>query len=171
MKALVTYESSSGNTKKIARAIFDSLDCQKEIVPMGEVHSLDPYDLVFVGLPVIRAGAPGKVRRFLRSKADGKKVALFVTHAMPSNLEWFGPVLPDCLKAASGAEVVGMFDCQGRMAGWVEPFLRIHPYGYVRRWAKMNGEGHGAGHPDEADLAGAAEFGHAMAAKVQAGAG
>jgi flavodoxin len=56
VKALVVYFSQSGQTKKVADAIFEALTCDKEIAELGEVSSLEDYDLSFIGFPVIAFG-------------------------------------------------------------------------------------------------------------------
>ena len=51
MKALVTYYSETGNTEKLAKAIFDAIDQPgKEIKPISEVSAVDNYDVIFCGL-------------------------------------------------------------------------------------------------------------------------
>jgi flavodoxin len=52
LKVLVTYRSITGNTKKIAEAIFNEIEVEKEFKHFREVESLDDYDFVFVGYPV-----------------------------------------------------------------------------------------------------------------------
>ena len=44
MKSLVTYMSQTGNTKKIAEAIFEELPGEKEIKPLDEVFETDDAD-------------------------------------------------------------------------------------------------------------------------------
>ncbi|MGD1972050.1 MAG: flavodoxin family protein [Desulfobacterales bacterium] len=52
MKALVAYYSESGNTEKLAKAIFDGISIpEKEMVPIGEA-SVKDHDVIFVGFPV-----------------------------------------------------------------------------------------------------------------------
>ena len=48
-RILVTYQSQTGNTKKVATAIFDALPEPKEVKPIREVESLEDYDLIFLG--------------------------------------------------------------------------------------------------------------------------
>ncbi|HEY3420255.1 MAG TPA: flavodoxin family protein [Methanomassiliicoccales archaeon] len=158
MKTLVTYISSTGNTKRVADAIYRGIDGDKELLPMSEVGSLSDYDLIFVGHPVQKAGSPRKVKRFLK-RAEGKSVVLFITHAMPRDLEWFKPMYEDCVRSAAGTKLMGIYECQGELAHGLPFLLRLHPYGYVRKWARMGDEEHGVGHPDEVDLSKAAAFG------------
>nr|MQY61352.1 flavodoxin [bacterium] len=44
-KILVTYLSQTGNTKKIAEAIFEDLEGDKTIKPMDEVQKIEGYSL------------------------------------------------------------------------------------------------------------------------------
>ncbi len=165
MKTLVTYVSSSGNTRKVAEAAYDGLKGEKEIRPIEDINDLSGYDLVFLGFPVVGEGAPGKVRRFLARKARGKKVAMLVTHGMPSSNDAFAKVIPRCRAAAAGSDLAGIYDCQGQMVPWLPKVLRFHPYSYVRAWARMGGDQHGIGHPDRSDLDGARKFAGEMEAE------
>jgi menaquinone-dependent protoporphyrinogen IX oxidase len=158
MRTLVTYHSRSGNTRKVALAAYEGLMGEKELKSIDEVTSLEEYDLVLLGFPVVGEGAPGKVKRFLRKKAIGKKVALLVTHGMPSHMDAFAEVIPNCQAVAEENELVGTYHCQGNMVSWMPKVLRLHPYVYVRKWARMNGESHGAGHPNLSDVEGARAF-------------
>ncbi len=164
---MVTYVSSSGNTRKVAEAIFQALPGDKDMKMLGEVKDADGYDLVFVGFPVVAEGMPGKAKRFMNRQLKDRKVALFMTHGMPGDMPEFDPVLPNCRKAAEGSELIGVYDCQGKMVDWMPKALRLHPRRSVRRWAKMGGERHGHGHPDAADLYGAGRFATEMLAKAQ----
>ena len=51
-----TYMSQTGNTKKIAEAIYDAIPQPKEIKRVEEVTSLEGYDLSFLGFPTLRFG-------------------------------------------------------------------------------------------------------------------
>lgn len=161
MRALVAYLSSSGNARRVAEAIHSALP-DSIMMAMTDVGPLDGYDLIFAGFPVIAEGPPRKARRFL-GRARGKKVALFLTHGMPASMDGFESVVPNCRRAAAGCELLGEFECQGNMVWWMPKLLRLYPRGRVRRWAKMSGEAHGAGHPGEEDL----ERARAFAAEVR----
>ncbi len=126
MKALVAYMSSTGNTKKIAEAIYGEIDGEKEIKPIAEVRSIEGYDLAFLGFPTHGYGPDKKTQEILeRLCTRGSNVALFVTHAAPEN----EPDVPNWMakfkQAASGAEVVAIFDCQGQLAGSAKFFMRL----------------------------------------------
>ncbi len=164
---MVTYVSSSGNTRKVAEAIFQALPGEKEMKMLDEVKDAACYDLVFLGFPIVAEGMPGKAKRFVARRLRGRKVALFMTHGMPGDMPEFDPVLPNCRQAAEGAELMGIYDCQGRMVDWLPKVLRLHPRRSVRRWAREGEEQHGKGHPDASDLDGAGHFAAEMLAKAQ----
>jgi len=46
MKTLVTYFSQTGNTKKVADAIYEAIEGEKEIKPVNEVESLEDYGII-----------------------------------------------------------------------------------------------------------------------------
>jgi flavodoxin len=126
MKVLVAYKSSTGNTKKVAEAIYGEIGCEKEIKPMAEVQDLAGYDLSFLGFPTHGYGPDKKtVETLSRLCTSGKKVALFVTHGAPEN----EPEVPEWIakfkQAASGAEIVDCFDCQGQMSSGVKLFMKV----------------------------------------------
>jgi flavodoxin len=80
LKTLVTYFSLTGNTKKIAEAVYETLESDKEINKIEESTNLHEYDLVFVGFPVHSHSLPFKVEAFIKNIPQGKKIALFSTH-------------------------------------------------------------------------------------------
>ena len=81
MKVLVAYFSETGNTEKLAKAVFEAVEAsEKEILPIQEDTGADGYDVVFIGFPVHSHSVPGKVEAFAKKLADGQKVAYFATH-------------------------------------------------------------------------------------------
>ena len=81
MKTLVTYFSKTGNTRKVAEAIYQALDeGDKEIKPMQEVNSVSDYSLIFCGFPVHSHSVPVPAQNFLKKIPPESKAALFSTH-------------------------------------------------------------------------------------------
>lgn len=157
MKTLVTYVSWTGNTRKVARAIFGELDGEKEIRPISEVKDLEGYGLVFVGFPIHDLGQPApEAAEFLARHARGRKVALFVTHAA---VEWFplvGSWIANCERAAAGAEIVGVFHCQGELAPDQVDRLKSSEDPRLHEWARRALGS--KGQPDETRLERARDF-------------
>jgi flavodoxin I len=156
MKVLVAYKSSTGNTKKVAEAIYNEITCEKEIKPIGEVQDIEAYDLLFLGFPTHGYGPDKKVKEFLgRYCADGRKIALFVTHCAPENVPEVSEWMAKFKQAAVGANLVGFFDCQGELAKGLELMMKISPNKKVRLFAQKHNS---KGQPDEARLMKARAF-------------
>lgn len=117
MKVLVAYLSLTGNTRKIAEAIFQAIHCEKKLAVFGEISDVSPFDIIFVGFPIHGFGQPATAAvNFLREYCPGKKVALFITHAAPEASPYVPPWLEACKMAAEAAHLVGIGDFQGQIA-------------------------------------------------------
>ena len=150
MRALVAYMSKTGNTKKVAEAIYEALDCEKEIMPIDQVVDISGYDLSFLGFPIQRFGPDPKTVRFLQKHCQpGRDVALFITHAAPEGEAELSEWLNKFRDAASGANIVGMFDCQGQLAKWIKFIMSIMPIRDLREMAKRDNS---QGQPDATRL-------------------
>ncbi len=160
MRSLVAYFSQTGNTKKVAEAIFGELPEPKEIKELSEVDSLEGYDLCFIGFPVIAFGPAQPGVEFLEDYAEGKDVALFVTHAAPEQEAEDEGWLENCRQAAAGAELIGFFHCQGELAAPVMEALKKSDDEVLREFGERGPET--KGQPDEGRLDKAREFARAM---------
>lgn len=156
MKVLVAYMSSTGNTKKVAEAIYGEIPTEKDIKPADEVESLGGYDMAFLGFPTHGYGPDKKAKAVLEKLCrDNKKVALFVTHAAPENEPEVAEYIAKFKQAAAGSEVVGTFDCQGELAAGVKFIMKISPNKKLRSDAKRDNS---KGQPDSARLEKARAF-------------
>lgn len=150
MKVLVAYMSSTGNTKKIAEAIYGEIDYEKEIKPISEVNDIGGYDLAFLGFPVHGYGPDKKTVKIIGGLCTkGRKVALLVTHSAPENEPDVQRWMEKFKQAATGAELMGFFDCQGELAKGVKFIMKIAPKKEMRSQAKMDNS---KGQPDKARL-------------------
>jgi flavodoxin len=123
MKVLVTYMSQTGNTKKVAEAIYQEIKGTKEIKPMAEVSSLVGYDLASIGLPIHGYQPAGEAKSFLEQRTKGSNIAIFVTHATPEGSPDIKEWLDKCKAAAAGANILGIFDCQGELSQVIADFM------------------------------------------------
>lgn len=123
MKVLVAYVSQTGNTKKVAEAIYQEIQGEKEIKELGEISDLEGYDLAFIGYPIMSFGPAKPAKDFLEKNSSGKKIALFMTHAVPEGAPPIQDYIAKSKEAAVGADVVGTFDCQGELAAAVIEML------------------------------------------------
>jgi len=165
MKVLVAYNSITGNTKKVASAIFNEIQVEKEVKRVEEVTSLEGYDLSFLGFPMEWFGPSEKVKQFLENYTKGKTIALFITHASP---EEGGVVLEGWLEnfkqAASNANLIGLFNCQGQLSQQIKQFMSSHSNPDYRRWAERDTS---QGQPDAARLENARRFAAEIIEKVK----
>lgn len=165
MKVLVTYFSQTGNTKKIAEAIHGEIKQDKEIKKLSEVQSLDGYGLSFIGFPLQAFGPAKDAKDFLKAKTAGKKVALFITHASPEGTPQLAEWLGKCEKAAAGAEIAGIFDCQGELSQAVADMLLKSDDPNMQAFGKMRSAT--MGQPDASRIEKAKVFAREIFAKMK----
>ena len=163
MKALVAYYSETGNTKKLAQAIYDSLVIDKEMKPVQEAKNTAGYDIIFSGFPVQAHSVPPKAMNFITRLSKGQKVAFFSTHGSLR-----GGILPrqafeHAVSLAVNANVLGHFGCRGQVKAEVLDALMKK----LEHEAWVNEAQSAAGHPDEHDLADAKSFAAEMMAKIE----
>jgi flavodoxin len=125
MKLLVTYFSQSGNTEKIAKAIWEeAAKCSNADLKKHEELTPDlvaEYDCVFMGSP-LHAGslaAPVKECLSVLKSTSGQQMAGFITHMAPAYPEQDMDAFEEPMKTActeKGIEYRGCFDCQGFLA-------------------------------------------------------
>jgi len=162
MKALVTYYSVTGNTEKLARAIYEAIHVDKELLPVQEVKSTKGYDIIFVGFPVQAHSVPAKLIPFFRGLTAGQNVALFCTHGSLRGGQLPKQALEHAVGLATGAKIVGTFGVRGRVSEKVIDALMKQVE--HRAWAE---EAQGAHeHPNETDLTDGKEFARGVLAKI-----
>lgn len=162
MKVLVTYFSQSGNTEKIAKAIYEEAsqtneaDCKKleDITP----ESVSGYDVIFLGSPLHSGSLAAPVKECLGviKPSTGQKMAGFITHMAPAYPEQDMEAFADPIKTAckeKGIEYVGCFDCQGFLAESMHAPVQKKLNMSDEQWAGMVKQM--TGHPNEADVANA----------------
>jgi flavodoxin len=153
-KTLVTYFSRTGNTRKVAEAIFEEIAGDKNLKPLAEVEDLAPYQNFFVGFPVQTHSVPYEAEVFLKKIPEGKKVALFSTHGSMTGSSLSREALEYASVLVSKAKLVGTFSCRGKVSMKALEVLMRSPE--HEAWADMAASA--ATHPDEHDLAEARAF-------------
>ena len=145
MKCMIIYFSQSGNTKKIARAIWRGMNPRLEQCDLVSIEQADPrdvtnYDLIGIGSPN-RSGPPPHVKQFIHAmpRQPGKHAFIFYTHAV-----LFKRFLPPMVRllVKRGFTVIGARNWYGSV------FHPLLPKPYLTD-----------GHPDEIDLKEAEDFG------------
>jgi len=166
MNILVTYWSQTGNTRKIAEAIYKSISCTKELKTFEEVESCEGFDLIFIGFPVMQFGPPQAARKFIASRAAGKSIALFITHAMfseskdPAQQAMLAKELDKCTSICSKANLRGLFHCQGELSEKITSELLATGIPILSEFAAMRPGT--IGHPDRYEVEEARNFARMM---------
>lgn len=162
MKALVTYYSDTGNTEKIARAIYEAIHFEKELKPVLEVQNTKGFDIIFFGFPVKAHSVPGKATNLIKELPEGQKIAFFSTHGSLRGGHLPKQAFEHAVSLASKAKVLGHFGCRGKVdQKIIDALMKQAEH---KAWAE---EALGAiHHPDEHDLADARQFASEMLAKI-----
>ena len=149
MKSLVVYSSMTGNTKKLAEAVFEALPDEKEIFELGEAPDPTAYDLVAVGF-WFKSGKPNPETMEFLPKLSGKPTFIFATHGAPVEYDHVAKGLEEAKGAAGGAKILGSFSCMGAVNPKVLEKVRSMPEDKQPLWISRAEEA--VGHPDEGDI-------------------
>ena len=156
MKVIVAYMSQTGNTRKVAEAIFEEIQADKKIKALEELDNLQGYDLSFIGFPIQIYGPAQPAKVFLEKHAAGKDIVLFITHASPEDdkllLQWSDA----CRAAVVGGNVVGLFHCRGELSEKVSDMMKSSGDPDLIAWAEERPET--LGQPDATGLERARAF-------------
>lgn len=151
MRAIILYWSVTGTTKRVAGSIADGLrsagvDVAEHDLREGPAPDAAGFDIIGIGLPVHWYRMPLPVRNAIAAlgRLDGRAAFVFVLNAT-----FRGAGLNQARAALrrAGAGEIGIFVCrgEGRFLGYSKLGYQFSP-----------------GHPDEADLAAAREFGRGL---------
>ncbi len=122
MKTLVAFTSETGNTERIARAIFSGIPESREMRTMNDIKSTDGFDIIIAGFPIYGFEPVKAAKDFLESISPGKNVALFMTMALtaaPLNQQTrdlYQLTMDNCRKSAAHVNLIGVFDCPGELS-------------------------------------------------------
>lgn len=75
MRYLVVYSSITGNTRRVAEAVFETLPELKAIYPVEAAPDPEGYDFIALGFWLDRGTADEKFRRYIK-KIKNKKIGL-----------------------------------------------------------------------------------------------
>jgi len=162
MKILVTYFTQTGNTEKVARAIYGAIGAQKEILSVDKVKDPSGYDIIICGFPVHAHSVPLSVEHFIKQIPSGKKIALFATHGSLRGGELATTAIEHAASLASKLKVLGTFGCRGKVDPKIIETLVKKPE--HRAWAETAKSA--AVHPDESDLEDARHFAKRVTANL-----
>ena len=165
MKVLVTYQTRTNNTGKIAQAIFEEIKTDKEIKKLEDLVNIDGYDIIFIGFPIENFGPSNDIKEFLANNTANKRIALFVTHGSPEFSDYLTPWLDQCRNSLdSSAELLGLSNYQGEVAQRVIDSLSKSDNPMLQYFAKESPKS--KGQPDEKRIENAKEFAREIMKKV-----
>jgi len=168
MKILIAFFSQTGNTRKIAAAVYEELAVGNQ-VDLAPIDTIGPdaagtYDLVFVGSPCHAGDLSAQASAFLTGlpQQGTFKLAGFITHAS-SAYERAG--FDKCIAAfetiSKGKEIpfLGCFDCQGYLSPDIQPYVKKAKKVSDKEWDGIIEAM--TGHPDSQDEKKARQFARA----------
>ncbi|MBD3194030.1 MAG: hypothetical protein GF317_03175 [Candidatus Lokiarchaeota archaeon] len=173
MKILVCYYSNTGNTKKVAEAIFSQIQKKNHEAEIKSIKKLDhsslkDYDLVFLGSGIYASRIHKSIIKVLKKiEQFPKKFAFFCTHA---SLEFYQKPFKKVMRILNknNVDVIGEFDCVGENIGIPEEqqnaMLEKLPPDQKER--AIQDKDKIKGHPDAADLVNAQAFASQVLKKV-----
>lgn len=162
MKSLVVYASITGNTEKIANAIYDEIATEKQIVKLpSENIPIEDYDVIFVGYWVNRGTCSLPVQAFLQT-IHGKKVAIFGTMGARTDGSYGEDISQTVMNILpKDNTLLGHFICQGKLQlalkKQYEESLRQDPND-IHVITQLNNYEASLTHPDSVDTRQAAIF-------------
>ncbi len=154
MRVLVAYYSKTKNTEKLAQAIYDVINAEKDIKEIAKVDDVAAYDLIFIGFPVQAHSVPLPAQSFIRRLAAGKHIAFFSTHGSLRGGQLPKQAFEHAFALAAKLKVLGHFGSRGRVEpSLIEALMKSPEH---QGWAQ---EAQGAqGHPNDSDLQDARDF-------------
>lgn len=161
MKAgLIVYSSNTGNTKKVAECMQQTMPEYFDIADIKENPDITEYSVIAMGYWVDK-GAPNKGCINFMKKISHKKVILFQTvGSEPLGYHALRCAANGGTYLGEGCQVIGVYSCQGELSPQVIEVMKRMPAGAPHAVSKENLQRWAAskGHPNESDLEGAAEF-------------
>lgn len=161
MSCAIVYDSLTGNTEKLARALSTALgeagiDVRGAAAPIDEASALaEGADTVLFGFWTDKGSCSGKAEEYLKG-LSGKRVALFGTAGFGESKAYFDRILKAVAKKLPrDATYLGGAMCQGQMGEAIrakyEKEAAEHPLN--PRWKLMlKTYEKGQGHPNAEDL-------------------
>jgi len=114
MKSLVVYSSRTGNTRKVADAVFESLPGDREIFPVDQAPPATGHDFVAIGFWVDKGRPDDKAAAYMQT-VKGTTVGLFGTLGAQPDSPHARESMRRAVDLVSGNQVAGTFLCQGRI--------------------------------------------------------
>ncbi len=169
MNSIVVYSSRTGNTLKVAQAVYEALPSPRALFPVDDAPDPDAYDFIALGFWVDKGTADEKTRRYLKKLKD-KPIFLFGTLGAYPESDHGIKCINNVKALAADNKILGTFLCQGRvdpeMIKWMEENLQDDPHHFMtpERRARLK---EAERHPDVHDLIAAGSRVKQILSKIQ----
>ncbi len=150
MKTLTAYLSETGNTKKLAEEIFNTLNGEKELCEISKVNSVKGYDIVFVGFPINGFEPVEGARNFLAQLPQKQNIVLFATHAVATDSTIGIKQVKNFEKYTEHLNVLGQFTCMGELSEAMAEVLLKSDNPEYQYFGKLRPET--IGHPNQDEI-------------------
>jgi len=154
VKTMIVYSSKTGNTKKVAEAIYNVMPETADIFSVDENPDYSQYDVIFLGGWVDKGLIDKKAMAYLEN-IKNKKIAYFITIGAYPDSNHAKDVLKRTTEMVSKEnEFLGNFICHGKidpnLRKMFESFPPDHPHAMNEERKKRHEIA--SKHPDEQDL-------------------
>ena len=148
----IVFSSSTGNTKKLADAVYEILPKDKCDYFGENDLKVPPSDLLYIGFWTDKGSADTKTLELL-AKLKNKKIFLFGTAGFGGSDVYFEKILGQVKQSIDASNtVIGEYMCQGKMPETVRQRYEAMEES-PRRQAMLENFDQARSHPDAADLA------------------
>lgn len=162
MKTLVAYSTLTGNTKMVAKSIFDTIKGEKELICLNENNNIDTdkFDTIIVGYWVDKGDIDKLAKTFIKSLKN-KNLAVFGTLGAEPESDHGKKVSAKVDRfCAKNNKYSGGFMCQGKVDPKLIEKMKKFPLNIVHplnpeRLARLE---EAKKHPDEYDLKNAQKY-------------
>ena len=114
MKSLVVYSSQTGNTRKLAEAVFGALSGDKALYPVDEAPDPSGYGFIAVGFWLMGGKPDPKSTEYL-GRVGKQPLFLFATHGAGAGSDHAIHGMALAKSLASDADIRGTYSCQGEV--------------------------------------------------------
>ena len=115
MKSLVVYSSQTGNTRKLAEAVFDAVSGEKSLYPVNEAPDPSIYSFIAVGF-WLKGGKPDPKSSEYLGKIGKKPLFLFATHGAGAGSDHAIHGMALAKSLAPESDIRGTYNCQGEVS-------------------------------------------------------
>jgi len=147
MKSLVVYSSQTGNTRKLAQAVFEFLPGEKELYPVDEAPDPSHYGFIAVGFWFMQGKPDPKSAEYL-GRIGNQPLFLFATHAAGVGSDHAIRGMEAAKSLAAESDIRGTYSCQGEASAKILEKASNKPQPPV--WLADAPDA--VGHPNDADI-------------------